>query len=145
MNTRRVREVTVLAVAGAAGFWLANFAISLTPVAADYRSGLGISYVPMLVESLVGGLIMGFGVAYCLLRFFDRIPTRNPVGKALVLAALGLVLLTVVIEVPAKLGASTPDAGRYFLIALAINVIRVGVLAWVIGFIYGRIPDRRQD
>jgi len=144
MTTRRVREAAVLAVAGGAGFWLANFAISLTPVAADYRSGLGISYVPMLVESLAGGLIMGFGVGYCLLRFFDRIPTRNPIGKALVLGALGVVLLTVFIEVPAKFGTSAPDSWRYFLIALAINVIRVGVLAVVIGSAYGRVVAGRH-
>jgi len=47
--------VLVLAVGGALGFWLANFAISLTPLAADYRAALSIAYLPMLLEALAGG------------------------------------------------------------------------------------------
>lgn len=142
MNTRQVREAAVLAVAGATGFWLANLAISLTPIAADYRSGLGISYVPMLVEALVGGLIVGFGVGYCLLRFYDRIPTQGPMGKSLMLSGLSLILLTLLVEVPSKYGTNIADASRYFLIALAFNVIRILALGVTIGYVHGRLDDR---
>jgi hypothetical protein len=45
------KNVFILAVAGGAAFWLANFTISRTPVAADYRAALSISYLPMLAES----------------------------------------------------------------------------------------------
>jgi hypothetical protein len=40
------KAVWVPALAGAAAFWLVNLAISLTPVAADYRAALSISYNP---------------------------------------------------------------------------------------------------
>jgi len=76
-------RVLVLAVGGALGFWLANFAISLTPLAADYRAALSIAYLPMLLEALLGGLIIGTCVSYCLLHFFDKIPTNTPMAKSL--------------------------------------------------------------
>lgn len=50
----------MLAIAGGLAFWLANFAISRSPIAAEYRAALSISYFPMLLESLIGGLIIGF-------------------------------------------------------------------------------------
>jgi hypothetical protein len=68
----------VLAIVGGLTFWVTNFAISLTPIAAEYRAGVSISYFPMLLEALVGGLIIGFGVSFFLLRFFGKIPTNNP-------------------------------------------------------------------
>ena len=58
------RKASILAVAGGFAFWLANFAISRTPIAAEYRAALSISYYPMLLESLIGGLIIGFCVSY---------------------------------------------------------------------------------
>ena len=73
------RKIVVLGVVGGLAFWVTNFAISLTPIAAEYRAGLSISYFPMLLEALVGGLIIGFGVSFFLLRFFDKIPTKNPI------------------------------------------------------------------
>jgi hypothetical protein len=73
------RKASILAMGGGLGFWVANFAISLTPIAAEYRAVLSISYLPMLLEALFGGLIIGFCVSYFLLRFFDNIPTKNPI------------------------------------------------------------------
>jgi len=67
------RKTSVLGMAGGVAFWIANFAISRTPIAAEYRAALSISYYPMLLESLIGGLIIGFCVSYFLLRFFDKI------------------------------------------------------------------------
>ncbi len=43
-------KVFGLALAGGLGFWVANFAISLTPIAAEYRAALSIAYFPMLLE-----------------------------------------------------------------------------------------------
>ena len=57
------RKALVLTIVGGLAFWVTNFAISRTPIAAEYRAGLSISYFPMLVEALVGGLIIGFGVS----------------------------------------------------------------------------------
>ncbi len=71
-----------LAVAGGVAFWVTNFLISLTPIAAMYRAALSISYLPMvLVESLVGGLVIGFCVGYFLLRFFEKIPNKESNSK----------------------------------------------------------------
>ena len=49
------RMVLVLAAVGGLAFWLVNFAISRTPIAAEYRAALSISYFPMLIEALIGG------------------------------------------------------------------------------------------
>jgi len=43
-------------------------------------AAFSISYLPLaLVEALVGGLIIACCVSYFLLRFFDKIPTNNPI------------------------------------------------------------------
>ena len=76
------KKVLVLTLVGGLAFWLANFAISRTPIAAEYRAAMSISYYPMLLESLIGGLIIGLWVSYPLLRFFDRIPAKDPILKS---------------------------------------------------------------
>jgi hypothetical protein len=45
------KKLFKLAIGGGVAFWAANFAISRTPIAAEYRAALSISYLPMLVES----------------------------------------------------------------------------------------------
>jgi len=141
------------ACAGGAGFWLANFAISLTPVAAEYRAGLSISYFPMLAEALVGGLALGFAVSYVLYRHFDRIPTRSPMAKAILLSLLALVVLTVLVDVPGKFFTATENPVRYFVIAAAFNMVRFLALGVAVGGFYGwnssrgappTQPDERQ-
>lgn len=139
------RRVSLLAGAGGLAFWTANLAISLTPVAADYRAALSIAYLPMLAEALFGGLIIGFGVSYCLLRFFDEIPARGPLLKSLLLSGIGFAAVTILIEVPAKFLAPTNDALRYFLIGAAINGVRILALGAVIGLLGGRLSGRRSD
>ena len=130
------KEMTILAVAGGLGFWVVNFAISLTPIAAEYRAALSISYYPMLLEALLGGLIIGCCVGYSLLRFFDKLPTKNPILKSVILSFIVLIVVTVLIEVPAKFLAPTIDAMRYFLIGTTFNVIRIPALGIVIGYLY---------
>ncbi len=82
------RKASILAIAGGLAFWLANFAISRTPIAAEYRAALSISYYPMLLEALLGGLIIGLCVSYLLLRFFEKIPARDPILKSVTLLAI---------------------------------------------------------
>ena len=48
-----LKKVLVLTLVGGLAFWLANFAISRTAIAADYRAAMSISYYPMLLESLI--------------------------------------------------------------------------------------------
>ena len=136
------RKVSILAIAGGAAFWVANFAISLTPIAAEYRAALSISYLPMLLEALVGGLIIGFCVSYFLLRFFDKIPTKNPILKSVILSFIVLIIATMLIEVPAKFLTATSDALRYFLIGTMFNILRILALGIVIGYLYKRLYKR---
>jgi hypothetical protein len=133
------KEITILAVAGGLGFWVANFAISLTPIAAEYRAALSISYYPMLLEALIGGLIIGFCISYSLLRFFDKLPTKNPILKPVILSFIVLLIVTLLIEVPAKFLTPTNDALHFFLIGTLFNVIRIPTLGIVIGYLYDRL------
>ena len=133
------RRTLVLALGGGFGFWATNFAISLTPMAAEYRAGLSIAYVPMLVEALVGGLTVGLGVGFCLLRFFDKIPTKNPILKSLILSSLALILVTIVLEVPGKFLADITDPWHYFLVGALFNVLRISALGIVIGVLFERL------
>ncbi len=132
------KKMPILATAGGLGFWVANFAISLTPIAAEYRAALSISYFPMLLEALLGGLLIGFCVSYCLLRFFDKIPATNPMLKSLILSFIVLLIVTLIIEVPAKFLTPTSDALRTFLIGTLFNVLRIFALGIVIGYLYDR-------
>jgi hypothetical protein len=133
------KEMTLLAVAGGLGFWVVNFAISLTPIAAEYRAALSISYFPMLLEALIGGLIIGFCVSYSLLRFFDKLPIKSPILKSVTLSFIALIVVTMLIEVPAKFLTPTNDAMRYFLIGITFNIIRIPTLGIVIGYLYDRL------
>jgi hypothetical protein len=132
------RKASILGIAGGVAFWVANFAISLTPIAAEYRAALSISYLPMLIEALLAGLIIGFCVSYFLFRFFDKLPTKNPTLNAVILSFIVLVIVTVLVEVPAKFLTTTSDALRYFLIGAMFNVLRFLALGIVIGYLYKR-------
>jgi len=127
------RKVLSLAIVGGLGFWVANFTISLTPIAAEYRSALSISYFPMLLEALLGGLVIGFCNSFFLLRFFDKIPTKNPVSKSVILSFILLILVTILIGNPSSFRA-TSDVWRYFAIGTLFNIIRILALGLGIGY-----------
>ena len=133
------KKLFKLSIAGGLGFWIANFAISRTPIAADYRAALSISYLPMLLESLLGGLIIGFCVSYFLLRFFDKIPTKNPILKSVILSFILLIIVTFLMQGPASFLTNTSNALRYFLIGAIFNALRILALGIVIGYLYKRL------
>jgi hypothetical protein len=133
------KNVFVLAVTGALAFWVTNFAISRTPIAAEYRAALSISYLPMLLEALLGGLLIGLGVSYFLLRFFNKIPTQDPILKSLLLSFIVLIIVTVLLQAPASFNTTTNDILRYFLVGTLINVIRILALGISIGFLYDKV------
>jgi hypothetical protein len=132
------KEMTILAVAGGLGFWVANFAISLTPIAAEYRAALSISYYPMLLAALIGGLIIGFWVSYFLLRFFDKLPTQDPISKSVILTFIVLIIVTILIGGPSSFLA-TSDALHCFLIGTIFNVLRFLALGIGIGYLYDKL------
>jgi uncharacterized protein YacL len=136
------RKVAILTIVGGLAFWVTNFAISRTPLAAEYRAALSISYLPMIVESLIGGLIIGFFVSYFLLRFFHKIPTKNPILKSVILSFIVLIIVTILIEGPASFLTNTSDALLYFLIGAMFNALRILALGIVIGYLYDRLNGR---
>lgn len=93
----------------------------------------------MLLEALIGGLIIGICVSYPLIRFFDIIPTTSPVLKSAILSFVVLIIVTMLIEVPAKLLTPTSDAWHYFLIGGMFNVLRILALGVGIGYLYARL------
>src|SRR5512135_420130 len=132
------KKLYTLTIGGGVAFWAANFAISRTPIAAEYRAALSISYLPMLVESLIGGLIIGFFVSYSLLRYFDKIPTRDPILKSVILSFIALIIVTLLLGAPATF-LTPSDPVRYFLIGALFNLLRILALGIVIGYGYKKL------
>lgn len=132
------RKTPILTVAGGLAFWVANLAISRTPIAAEYRAALSISYLPMLVESLISGLIIGFCVSYLLLYFYDKIPSNDPILKSVILVLIVLVIVTILIGGPSSFYA-TGNVLRYFLIGTIFNVLRFLALGLGIGYLYDKL------
>jgi F0F1-type ATP synthase assembly protein I len=129
------KKLLKLAGAGCAAFWITDFVISVSPIAAEYRAAFSISYLPMaLVEALVGGLIIGCCVSYFLLRFFDKIPTKNSIIKALILSFVAMV----VIEVLSTL-ANPNHASVYLLIDTGMNLPRFLALGIAVGHLYDKL------
>lgn len=123
------------AAAGAIAFWVTNLVISLTPIAAQYRTAMSITYVPMLLEAAVGGALVAVVVARVLARFPRRVPGAGPLGKALWLSAAALILLTLLVEVPSKLRSGVANPGLWSFVATVFNVIRVLALGLAIGLV----------
>lgn len=137
------KKIFILTLVGGLAFWLANFAISRTAIAAEYRAAMSISYYPMLLESLIGGLIVGIWVSYPLLRFFDRIPWKDPILKSVMLSMFVLVIVTILIGGPSSFYA-TNNVLRYFIIGTTLNVIRVLALGIAIGYVCKRQCKRNN-
>jgi len=128
-----------LALAGGVAFWATSFATSLLPIAAEYRAALSISCLPMvLVESSVGGLVIGLFVSFFLLRLCEALPTESPGLKAEMLGVVALVVLTIVTWCAEAL-LSRRDASRYFLIGTVLNVPRFLALGIAVGYLYKRL------
>jgi len=128
-----------LTIGGGVAFWAITIAFSLLPIAAEFRAALPISFIQVvLVESLLGGMIIGCCVSYSLLRFFDKIPTKNPILKSEILSFVALGIVFILLGVAAsRLGPS--DALHVFLIGAMLNVPRFLILGVVIGYLYKRL------
>lgn len=135
-----LKKVLELALVGGLTFWLANFAISRTAIAAEYRAAMSISYNPMLLESLIGGLITGLWVSYPLLRFYDKIPVKDPILKSVILSSIVLVIDTILLGGPSSFFA-TNNVLRYFIIGTVFNVIRILALGLAIGYVCKRMNE----
>ncbi len=129
------KKLYMLAGTGGAAFWITDFVISVSPIAAEYRSAFSISNLPMaLVEALLGGLMIGCCVSYFLLRFFEKIPTQNPILKALILSFVAMLM----IEVLSTL-VNPSNAYVYLLIDTGMNVPRFLALGIIVGHLFDKL------
>jgi hypothetical protein len=130
----------LLTIAGGLAFWATTIALSLLPIAAEYRAALSLSYFQtVFVDSLLAGLIIGCCISFTLLRFFEKIPTKNAILKSEILSIVVLVLASIPVQVAAsRVGPS--EALHVFLIGAALNVPRFLVLGFVVGYLYRRLP-----
>ena len=139
-TTGLLRRVLGIGAVGGMAFWVVNFAISLTPIGATYRGGLSISYAPMLVESALGGLVIGWVVTFLLFRFYSRIPGKTAVRKSVLLTLIAILAFALASGI---LDIDQPIA--YRLLGAGINVLRFLALGWTIGYVSGRGPAPSSD
>ena len=132
------KKLFKLTIVGGVVFWAVTFAFSLLPIAAVFRAALSISYVQVVIyDTLLAGIIISGCISFLLLRFFDKIPTKNPIVKAVILSFVPYVIVLIL------LGAATSlleGNGLYiFLIGVTVNLPRFLFLGIVIGYIYKRL------
>ena len=131
------KKLFKLTIGGGVVFWAITIAISLTPIRAEFRTAFSMDYVQsVLVEGLLGSLIIGFFVSFFLLRFFDKVPTKNPILKSVILSYVAYVINLILLGVAAS---RTSDAHYIFLIGAALNVPTYFILGIVIGYLYKRL------
>jgi hypothetical protein len=130
------RKIVVLAVVGGLAFWAISIATSLVPITVDYRAARW-SAETVWVGSLPAGMIIGFLLSFVLVRFFDKIPTKNPILKSVILSIVALVIGAILLEAPSSFGTS--DALYYFLFGTMLNVPRFLFVGIVIGYLYKRL------
>jgi hypothetical protein len=144
-STAVSKKIFPLAIGGGLVFWATTVAISLLPIAAEYRAAFSTrswSAQTVWVDSLIVGMIFGGCVSYFLLRFFDRLPTRNPILKSATLGFIALVIAIILIDVPHSFLFLAPgDAWRYFLIGIMLNTPRFLFLGIAVGYLYRRLYE----
>jgi uncharacterized membrane protein len=74
-----------------------------------------------------------------LLRFFNKIPSKDPILKSVILSLIALIIATILLEVPSHFLIPNSDPMRYFLMGLLFNVLRILALGIVIGYLYKRL------
>jgi hypothetical protein len=133
------KKLLKLTIGGGVVFWVTTIATSLLPIAAEYRAAFSNwSIQTVWVGSLPAGMIIGCCVSYSLLRFYEKIPTKDPILKSVILSAIALVIAIVLIDVPMIFHGSS-DALYYFLIGVMFNAVRFLFLGAVIGYLYKRL------
>jgi hypothetical protein len=130
------RKIVILTVLGGLAFWAISIATSLVPITVDYRAARW-SAQTVWVGSLPAGMIIGFLLSFVLVRFFDKIPTKNPILKSVILSIIALVIGAIILEAPSSFGTS--DALYYFLFGTMLNVPRFLFVGIVIGYLYKRM------
>jgi hypothetical protein len=131
------KKLFKLTIGGGAVFYAITIVFSLTPFAAEFRAILSISYVESaLIEPFIGGTIISCCLSYFLLRFFDKIPTKNPILKSVILGFVALGIVFILLGVAAS---RSSDAFRVIVTGAVFNLIRFPSLGIVIGYLYKRL------
>jgi hypothetical protein len=133
------KKLVKLTIGGGMVFWATSIATSLLPIAAEYRAAYSDwSMQTVWVVSLPMGMIIGYGVSWFLLRYFDTIPSKNPMLKSVILSFIALIIAVILIDVPQSFFGmrNSYDAVYYFLIGVMFNGARFLLLGIVIGYLY---------
>jgi len=133
------KKLFKLTIAGGLVFWTTTIATSLLPIAAEYRAAYSNwSIQTVWIYSLLMGMIIGYSVSYFLLRYFDDIPSKNPMLKSMIISFIALIIAVIVIDVPQSFFGmrNSFDALYYFLIGVMFNIARFLLLGIVIGYLY---------
>lgn len=128
-----------LTIWGGMVFWAATIATSLLPIAAEYRAAYSDwSIQTVWVASLPMGMLIGYGVSWFLLRYSDKIPSKNPILKSMIITSIALIIAVILIDVPQGFFGmrNSADALHYFLIGVLLNGARFLLLGIVIGYLY---------
>lgn len=131
------KNLFILIIGGGVAFWAFTVAFSLLPIMAEFRAALSIPYISgAIVDPLFGGLIISCCVSYCLLRFFDKIPTKNPILKSVILGFVALGINFILLGVAAR---RTSEPSHIFLIGVMLNIPRYLFFGIVVGYLYKRL------
>jgi|WetSurMetagenome_2_1015567.scaffolds.fasta_scaffold74819_2 hypothetical protein len=133
------KKVFKLTIAGGLVFWATTIATSLLPIAAEYRAAYSDwSIQTVWVYSLLVGMIIGYCVSYFLVRYFDKIPSKNPMEKSVIITFIAMIIAVILIDVPQSFFgmSNSDDALYYFLIGVMFNAARFLLLGIVIGYLY---------
>lgn len=132
------KRLLLLTGAGGAAFWITDFVISISPIGAIYKAAFSIVSLSIaLAEALAGGLVIALGVSYIQMRFFERIPAKKSIFKALILSFGAMVL----IEVLSALG-DLAHASLYLLLDTGMNLPRFVALALAVGSLCETTKER---
>jgi hypothetical protein len=132
------KRLCLLTVVGCLTFWAITNVFARLSVAAEYRRALSIHYVDgVLIGPLFGGVVVAGLVSFFLLRFFEALPTKNPILKSLTVSvsALGIAAVIVLLSVRG-LG---DGAFRTILIGTMLNIPRFLALGLVVGYLHARL------
>lgn len=133
------KKLCLLTFVGGIIFWITTIITSLLPLAAEYRAAYSNwSIQTVWVNSLLAGMIIGCCVSYLLLRFYEKIPAKDPIQKSLIVSSITLVIAIILIDVP-MLFDEPSAAFYYFLIGVMFNSVRFLFLGFGIGYLYKRL------
>jgi hypothetical protein len=133
------KKLCKLTIAGGFAFWVTTIATSLLPIAAKYRAAFSNwSMQTVLIGSLFAGIVIGCCVSYSLLRFFAKIPAKNPILISVILSSISLVIAIILIDIPMILHVSSGTL-YYFFVGVVFNAVRFLLLGITVGYLYKRL------